>query len=72
MFKEEDLRKKMRVLSSSQPSIQTLSLWLMHYRQHAEVSVRIWLEEFLEAPPKRKLSLFYLCNDSLLQSRKKG
>eukprot|EP00729_Bicosta_minor_P013022 gene13022-3484_t len=72
MFKEDDLRKKMRVLSSSQPSIQTLSLWLMHYREHAEVSVRIWLEEFIEAPVKRKLSLFYLANDALLQSRKKG
>jgi hypothetical protein len=33
MFKEDDLRKKMRNLSSSQLSIQTLSVWLIHHRE---------------------------------------
>lgn len=66
------LEEKLRVLSSSQHSIQTLSLWLIHHRSHAGAAVEIWLRELLAATAARKLSLVYLANDAVLQSRKSG
>ena len=66
------LEEKLRVLSSSQHSIQTLSLWMIHHRSHAGAAVEIWLRELLAASPPRKLSLVYLANDAVLQSRKSG
>ena len=66
------LEEKLRVLSSSQHSIQTLSLWMIHHRSHAGAAIEIWLRELLAASPPRKLSLVYLANDAVLQSRKSG
>ena len=72
MIDRAQLQKKLRALTASQASIQTLSLWLVHHRADAADAVSVWLEELLEAPEGKKLSMMYLANDALLQSRKKG
>ena len=44
-FSEDNLIKKLTDLNNSQQSIQTLSLWLIHHRKHANVITDIWVKE---------------------------
>lgn len=47
-FSEQALQDKLSRLSSSQDSIETLSLWIIHHRVHASASVELWLRSFIE------------------------
>jgi len=44
-FTDSALLKKLAELNSSQQSIQTLSLWLIHHRKHSAAIVRTWQRE---------------------------
>lgn len=44
-FTEVAFLKKLAELNSSQQSIQTLSLWLIHHRKHHVSIVKTWLRE---------------------------
>lgn len=44
-FTEGGLNKRLKELNSSQQSIQTLSLWLIHHRKYAHTVVKIWAKE---------------------------
>lgn len=44
-FTESGLNKRLKELNSSQQSIQTLSLWLIHHRKYAHTVVKIWAKE---------------------------
>lgn len=44
-FTEVAFLKKLAELNSSQQSIQTLSLWLIHHRKHHASIVKTWLKE---------------------------
>lgn len=46
-FTEKGLHKRLAELNSSQQSIQTLSLWLIHHRKYAHTVVKIWSKELL-------------------------
>lgn len=72
-FSESSLLKKLQELNSSQQSVQTLSLWLIHHRRFSKIVVSTWLKQ-LQLTPKseRKLTFMYLANDILQNSRKKG
>ncbi|XP_046842620.1 regulation of nuclear pre-mRNA domain-containing protein 1B-like [Xenia sp. Carnegie-2017] len=71
-FSSSALEKKLSELSSSQQSIQTLSLWLIHHRKHAKTVVDVWSKQLLKVKPAKKMTFMYLCNDVLQNSRKKG
>jgi regulator of Ty1 transposition protein 103 len=72
-FSETSLYKKFNELNSTQQSVQTLSLWLIHHRKHSHAIVKTWLKELVSATkPERKLTFIYLANDILQNSRKKG
>lgn len=47
-FTENALIRKLQELNSSQQSIQTLSLWLIHHRKHHAVIVKTWFKEILK------------------------
>ncbi|KAF0298964.1 Regulation of nuclear pre-mRNA domain-containing protein 1B [Amphibalanus amphitrite] len=64
--------KKLGELNNTTPSIQTLSLWLIHHRKHASTIVQTWKKEVLRAPSKKKLTMMYLANDVIQNSKKKG
>lgn len=72
-FSESSLLKKLQELNSSQQSVQTLSLWLIHHRRFSKIVVNTWLKQ-LQLTPKseRKITFMYLANDILQNSRKKG
>lgn len=44
-FSESALEKKLSELSSSQQSVQTLSLWIIHHRKHSGLIVKVWHRE---------------------------
>jgi regulator of Ty1 transposition protein 103 len=72
-FSESSLQEKFQELNSTQQSVQTLSLWLIHHRKHSRTIVNTWLKELLNANKSdRKLTFMYLANDILQNSRKKG
>ncbi|XP_030372623.1 regulation of nuclear pre-mRNA domain-containing protein 1B [Scaptodrosophila lebanonensis] len=71
-FTETALLKKLGELNSSQQSIQTLSLWLIHHRKHHTAIVQTWLREMQNVPEQKKLTFMYLANDVIQNSKKKG
>jgi hypothetical protein len=50
-FTEVALAKKLADLNSSQQSIQTLSLWLIHHRKHHATIVKVWFRELQKGKP---------------------
>ncbi|KXJ27401.1 Regulation of nuclear pre-mRNA domain-containing protein 1B [Exaiptasia diaphana] len=71
-FSTSTLEKKLNDLSSTQQSVQTLSLWVIHHRKHAKTVVQTWNKEIHKVKPSKKLTLLYLANDVLQNSKKKG
>jgi len=71
-FSEDNFVKKLVDLNNSQQSIQTLSLWLIHHRKHSKTIVEIWIKELKKARGSKKLTLLYLANDVVQNSKKKG
>ncbi|KAH8379972.1 hypothetical protein KR009_008220 [Drosophila setifemur] len=71
-FTETALLKKLGELNSSQQSIQTLSLWLIHHRKHSAAIVKTWQKELENVPEPKKLTFMYLANDVIQNSKKKG
>uniref|UniRef100_A0A8C0WCJ6 CID domain-containing protein n=1 Tax=Castor canadensis TaxID=51338 RepID=A0A8C0WCJ6_CASCN len=79
-FSEAVLEKKLSELSISQQSVQTLSLRLIHHREHPRPIVTVWERElwallnyfFLDSKPNRKLTFLYLANDVIQNSKRKG
>ncbi|XP_043648861.1 regulation of nuclear pre-mRNA domain-containing protein 1A [Drosophila teissieri] len=71
-FTETALIKKLAELNSSQQSIQTLSLWLIHHRKHSAAIVKTWQRELENVPEPKKLTFMYLANDVIQNSKKKG
>uniref|UniRef100_A0A3Q3X0E7 CID domain-containing protein n=1 Tax=Mola mola TaxID=94237 RepID=A0A3Q3X0E7_MOLML len=71
-FSEPALEKKLTELSSSQQSVQTLSLWIIHHRKHSALIVKVWHRELKKAKSNRKLTFLYLANDVIQNSKKKG
>src|SRR5688572_14924255 len=73
-FTPETLDKKLHDLSNTQQSIQTLSLWLIHYRKHHKLVVETWFSIIKD--PKlyqsKRLILLYLANDVIQNIKKKG
>lgn len=71
-FTESALQKKLEDLNESQQSIQTLSLWLIHHRKHFQLIVKTWFREMSKGNELQKLTLMYLANDVIQNSKKKG
>lgn len=71
-FTEGSLNSRLKELNSSQQSIQTLSLWLIHHRKYAHTVVKIWSKEILAGLESKQLTLMYLANDIIQNSKKKG
>lgn len=70
-FSETTLTLKLSELNPSAPSIQGVSLWLLHHRKHYQTSVRVWYRELGNTKNDRKLTMLYLANDVVQNARKK-
>jgi len=70
-YSDEALTDKLKDLNNSAPSIQGVSLWLLHHRKHYKNSVQVWFRELSQVGNERKLTLLYLANDVVQNARKK-
>lgn len=71
-FTDTVLQKKLEDLNESQQSIQTLSLWLIHHRKHYQLIVKTWSKEVAKGSEMQRLTLMYLANDVIQNSKRKG
>lgn len=71
-FNKQILAQKLSKLNSSQQSIETLSHWCVFHHRYCQQVVETWDCEFHAAPGERRVSLLYLANDIMQNSRKEG
>ncbi|XP_027204389.2 uncharacterized protein LOC113798100 [Dermatophagoides pteronyssinus] len=71
-FSEANLVKKLETVTSSQESVQSLSLWVLHYQKHYKKIVDQWLKYYTKEKSDRQLVLFYLANDIVQNAKKKN
>ncbi|CAF0908078.1 unnamed protein product [Rotaria sp. Silwood1] len=72
MVSESQLVKRFGELSTSQQSVETLSLFLMHHRRQSQTIVHIWAKELVSATPDRKIAFLYVANDVIQHDKRKG
>ena len=63
-FSTSQLEKKLKVMTMSQQSIQTLSLWCIHHRKHARTVVQTWLKDILRGNQQCVVSFWKFQNIS--------
>lgn len=71
-FDEKTLIEKLSKLNSSQQSIESLSKWCIPHRKRAKHVVENWEKIFKSAQHEQQVSLLYLSNDIMQNSRRKG
>lgn len=69
---EASLEKKFDAVSTSQGSIQTLSFFCLHYKDHHERIAKIWLKCLKKARISHRLTLIYLANDIVQNAKRKN
>jgi AmiR/NasT family two-component response regulator len=71
-FSTTTLESKLRDLNSSMQSIQSVSQWIIQHRKHSKTIVGTWFKELRKASASRKLTLLYVANDVIQNSRRKA
>lgn len=71
-FNELLFEKKLLALKDTQDSISGLSSWCLQQPQHHKKIVQIWLQVLKKVKIEQRLSLFYLANDVIQYSKRKG
>ncbi|KAG9135513.1 hypothetical protein Leryth_024916 [Lithospermum erythrorhizon] len=71
-FNGQTLAEKLFKLNSSQQSIELLSHWCVSFRKKAKQIVEAWDRSFKPAQCEQRVSLLFLANDILQNSRRKG
>lgn len=69
---DELFAAKLSKLTGSKESIEDLSQWVQFHRRRIKQIVPIWFKEVQKDDGKRRMLYFYLCNDVMQGSRKKG
>jgi regulator of Ty1 transposition protein 103 len=66
MVSESQLIKRFAELSTSQQSVETLSLFLMHHRRQSQTIVHVWAKELVSASAERKIGKNMYDNEILM------
>lgn len=69
---ETNLEKKFLGVTNTQDSIQSLSLWIIHHKAHCKKIIDVWMKVLKKAKISHRLTLFYLANDVIQNSKRKG
>ncbi|EEE55923.1 hypothetical protein OsJ_04604 [Oryza sativa Japonica Group] len=69
-FSPQILAQKLLKLNNSRQSIETLSHWCVFHYRHCRQVVETWESDFHSAPRERRVSLLYLANDIVQNSKK--
>ena len=69
---EENLERRFNQVSTSQGSIQSLSFFCLHYKNHHKKIAQIWLRCLQKAKVSHRLTLIYLANDIVQNAKRKN
>ncbi|XP_038625497.1 regulation of nuclear pre-mRNA domain-containing protein 1B-like [Tachyglossus aculeatus] len=68
-FAESILIQKLSELKTTQPSIASLSRWVLQFPQKSGSIASVWIQQLRLVNPQRKLMLLFLVNDVLQNAR---
>ncbi|XP_033120549.1 regulation of nuclear pre-mRNA domain-containing protein 2-like [Anneissia japonica] len=71
-FNVGSLQQKLKSLNNTQDSVQSVSLWIIHHKNHVTNILATWLQEVKESSISKRLILMYLANDVIQNSRRRG
>lgn len=69
---EKSLEQRFNLVSTSQGSIQSLSFFCLHYKNHHKKIAQIWLRCLQKAKVSHRLTLVYLANDIVQNAKRKN
>ncbi|RCI13718.1 hypothetical protein L249_8158 [Ophiocordyceps polyrhachis-furcata BCC 54312] len=68
-YNDDSVLARLSSLNESHDSIATAAQWIMFHRRHADRTVQLWMQRLKESSSTRRLSLVYLANEVVQQSR---
>ncbi|KAI4250583.1 MAG: hypothetical protein L6R40_000183 [Gallowayella cf. fulva] len=68
-YTDDAVKAKLSSLNETQESIVSVSQWIMFHRRHADRTCAIWLERMRETTANKRLTLIYLANEVVQQSK---
>ena len=71
-FSDSHFEKKLSHLKDTQESIQGLSAWCLSHKSDFAHIIKCWLKAVCKGKVEQRLTLFYLANDVIQHSKKKG
>uniref|UniRef100_A0A1I7XP16 tRNA-dihydrouridine(16/17) synthase [NAD(P)(+)] n=1 Tax=Heterorhabditis bacteriophora TaxID=37862 RepID=A0A1I7XP16_HETBA len=74
LTKEAAMRRFRDIQNISQETIETISLWVMHYRDKASIDVLVdaWLSVFkIDSADNQRIGLFFIMNDVVQKAKNK-
>ncbi|XP_004521819.1 regulation of nuclear pre-mRNA domain-containing protein 2 [Ceratitis capitata] len=70
-FDEDFFETRLEALKDTQEGIQQMSAWCLQHRVHHKKIVSCWLNVFKKVRVEHRLTLFYLANDVIQNSKRK-
>ncbi|KAI5283705.1 hypothetical protein KEM52_003268, partial [Ascosphaera acerosa] len=68
-YSDDSLQKKLSALNETQECIVTVAEWIIFHKRHADRQAQLWLSKIRDSSPNKKLSLIYLANEVVQQSK---
>ncbi|EOD46938.1 putative duf618 domain protein [Neofusicoccum parvum UCRNP2] len=68
-YTDDAVQAKLSALNETQEGIVTVAQWIMFHRRHADRTAQLWMQRLKESTPNKRLSLIYLVNEVVQQSK---
>ncbi|PTB63552.1 DUF618-domain-containing protein [Trichoderma citrinoviride] len=68
-YNDDSVLARLSALNESHDSIATAAQWIMFHRRHADRTVALWMQRLKDSSSTKRLSLIYLANEVVQQSR---
>ncbi|PHH58873.1 hypothetical protein CDD81_4253 [Ophiocordyceps australis] len=68
-YNDDSVLARLSSLNESHDSIATAAQWIMFHRRHADRTVQLWMQRLKDSSSAKRLSLVYLANEVVQQSR---
>ncbi|KAG5925417.1 hypothetical protein E4U42_004313 [Claviceps africana] len=68
-YNDDSVLARLSSLNESHESIATAAQWIMFHRRHADRTVQLWMQRLKDSSSTKRLSLMYLANEVVQQSR---
>ncbi|KAG6282643.1 hypothetical protein E4U46_008106 [Claviceps purpurea] len=68
-YNDDSVLARLSSLNESHDSIATAAQWIMFHRRHADRTVQLWMQRLKDSSSTKRLTLMYLANEVVQQSR---